>query len=169
MLVSWGGVASGWWVSFSASITVWRACWWHRSIVLIALAWFQLRSCEGMGSGGRLCRDLAIDLHSRMIESQTTVNLYRLQLFDLEETMSPELCTQLIVTSHKNCQLINSKLDLLQAYFNKEQQATSAHLAYFTNRNGNPTLHIHTNKHLPNPTSRRSNTSGQLPVYPRVH
>ena len=91
-------------------------------------------------------RDSAIAIHLQKIEQQFTVNLYRLELHDLDENISPEICNQLLYTTHKKSEIIISKLNLLQAYFNKEHHATSARLSYFTDKRDQPTLHIHTTK-----------------------
>ena len=91
-------------------------------------------------------RKAAIELHLKKISNLTTVNLYKLKLHDLEEDISPDVCTNLLERSHKNCKLINSKQDLLQAYISCEHQATSARLSCFTDRNNNPILKIHSEK-----------------------
>ena len=79
-----------------------------------------------------------------MIENQKTVNLFCLDLHELRETVSPELCTQLLFSTHKKSQLINSKLDLLQAFFTNKYKATNARLSYFRDRRNKSVLHIHT-------------------------
>ena len=91
-------------------------------------------------------RKAAIDLHQNKIANQTMVNLYQLKVNNLDDDISPDVCSTLLIHSHKSCQLINSKKDLLQAYILHEHQATSARLSYFTDRNNNPVLQIHTTK-----------------------
>ena len=91
-------------------------------------------------------RDSAIAIHLKKIEQLITVNLYRLELHDLHENISPELCNQLLYNTHKKSEKIISKLDLLQAFISHEHQATTARLSYFNDKRGQPTLHIHTTK-----------------------
>ena len=90
-------------------------------------------------------RDSAIKLHLELIESQTTVNLFRLDLHDLRANVSHDLCAQLLLSTHKKSQFINTKLDLLQAYFQTEHKASTARLSYFRDKRGQEVLHIHTN------------------------
>ena len=93
-------------------------------------------------------QDNAIDIHLKMIEEQTTVNLYRLELHDLHDIISPDICNQLINNAHKKSQIINSKLDLLQAFFTTEHNANTACVSYFHDKRNVPVLHVHTSKQI---------------------
>ena len=91
-------------------------------------------------------RDNAITLHLKLIENQTTVNLYRLELHNLNDDISPEICNELLSTTHKSSKIITSKLDLLQAFFSNEFQATTATVSSFYDKRGKPKLHVNTTK-----------------------
>ena len=49
-------------------------------------------------------RDKAIELHLKMIEQHIMVNLYFLELHELKNTISPELRTHLLNSTHKKSQ-----------------------------------------------------------------
>ena len=108
-------------------------------------------------------RDSAITIHLKKIEQLITVNLYRLDIHDLNENISPEICNQLLYSTHKKSEKIVTKLDLLQAFISHEHHATTARLSYFNDKRGQPTLHIYTTCLLYTSPSPRDQRGSRMP------